>query len=183
MLESLDFPGWLGETRTKGKRDQETDSMIKSLSPSIGLMTTVVLISCSYLSAHQTTGDLLIPPKRAHHSIAFDPTRGEVILSGGSTATADDSSTVFDDLWTWNGKRWNQLAVTALSRSGHNLIYDPARRRLLLIAGMDGQQRYGETRVFDGNRWVSLNANPALDLAGPAIGRHLGLERPRLAGS
>lgn len=87
----------------------------------------------------------------------------------GSTAAENDTFTFFDDLWTWNGRRWNRLAVTGLSRSSHHLIYDAARKRLVLIGGIAAQQRYGDTRVFDGRSWVAVHDNPALALSEPAV--------------
>jgi hypothetical protein len=122
-----------------------------------------------FSSAQQSPGDLPIPPRRAHHSLAFDAKRGEVILYGGSTAAGDDSSTFFDDLWSWNGRRWNRLATTGLPRSSHRLIYDPKRKRLLLLGGMDDQGQYGEMRFLDGKSWVLLNTSPVLAAVEPSV--------------
>lgn len=106
------------------------------------LAVAISLLSPTYLSARQTTG---LPPKRAHHSLSFDAARGEVILYGGSTAAPNDTFTFFDDLWSWNGQRWNRFAATGLPSSSHRLAYDLERKRLLLIGGMNGQQQYSET--------------------------------------
>jgi hypothetical protein len=110
----------------------------------------------------QTNSDSAIPAKRAHHAMAFDPLRGEVTLYGGSTAAANDASTFFDDLWSWNGKRWSRIAVTGLPRASHRLLYDSTRRQLLLLGGFAGQEPYGDIRAFDGQRWSLLNDAPAL---------------------
>jgi hypothetical protein len=50
------------------------------------LASNLVFICPTFLFAQQTPDDSRIPPKRAHHSVVFDPTRGEVILYGGGTA-------------------------------------------------------------------------------------------------
>jgi hypothetical protein len=118
-----------------------------------------------------SASDSAVPSKRAHHAMAFDAKRGEVVLYGGSTAAADDSSTIFDDLWSWNGKRWTRIATTGLPRSSHRLVYDPTRQQVLLLGGFAGQQPFGEVRTFDGKGWDLLNDNPALAtlLADPAV--------------
>jgi Kelch motif len=142
--------------------------MIRRSKPLVWLASALLLCG-SYHSAGQKTDDLQIPPKRAHHSLAFDAVRGEVILYGGSTAAQNDSFTFFDDVWSWNGQRWQRHAATGLPRSSHFLVYDSGRKRLLSIAGMAGQERFGETRSFDGKSWVLLANNPALALVDTAV--------------
>jgi len=41
------------------------------------------------------------PGKRLLHAMAFDPTRGRLVLYGG-----EDGMKLFDDLWEWDGKEW-----------------------------------------------------------------------------
>jgi hypothetical protein len=57
--------------------------MTKGLNTLICLSVAMLLIRPTHLSAQQTTGDAKIPPQRAHHALAFDAARGEVILFGG----------------------------------------------------------------------------------------------------
>jgi hypothetical protein len=129
-----------------------------------------VLLALACLSAQQQ--DLPVPPvppARAHHALAFDATRGEVVLYGGSTAAPDETSTIFDDLWSWNGQRWHRLASTGLPRSSHRLLYDPSRQQLLLLGGMDGQQTHADLRVLEVEAWRLLSESPALALREPMV--------------
>jgi hypothetical protein len=42
------------------------------------------------------------PPARVHPAMAFDVTRGKVVMTGGSNAPG----TVLSDTWEWDGQRW-----------------------------------------------------------------------------
>ena len=134
-----------------------------------GLAGAVLLFSVTSLAGRQLTSDSPLPPKRAHHALAFDATRGEVVLYGGSGAAEDGTSRFFDDLWSFNGRRWQLVAATQVPRSSHKLIYDPDRRRLLSLGGMSGQGTHNETRVFEGGSWTVVNRHPALAVREPAV--------------
>jgi hypothetical protein len=43
------------------------------------------------------------PPARVHPAIAFDATRGKVVMTGGSNAPG----TVLSDTWEWDGQIWD----------------------------------------------------------------------------
>lgn len=143
--------------------------MAKSIKGAMWLVGAFALLGTPSIWAQQTAADVTIPPKRAHHAMVYDATRKEVVLYGGSTAAGNNTYTTFDDLWSWNGRRWKRLATTDIPRSSHQLSYDPVRRQLLLIGGMNGQQRFGEIRAFDGKAWQLMNENPALALVDAAV--------------
>jgi hypothetical protein len=42
------------------------------------------------------------PPARVHPAMAFDVTRGKIVMTGGSNAP----STVLSDTWEWDGQIW-----------------------------------------------------------------------------
>jgi cysteine-rich repeat protein len=67
------------------------------------------------------------PSARAHHAMAFDASRGVVMLSGGRGAAAGPTS------WTWNGTTWTEIAVAAAPAAMHyhGMAYDPRRARLV----------------------------------------------------
>lgn len=103
--------------------------------------------------------------------MAFDARLGEVVLFGGSAVAENDASILFDDLWSWNGKRWRQMATTGSARSSHRLLYDSSRQQLISVGGFDGRQAVGEVRALDGQQWRLLTDTPAIAglLADPAV--------------
>jgi hypothetical protein len=140
----------------------------------LGCVCAGILCGVSHLFGQAPEGDSRdrepsLPPKRAHHALAFDATRGEVVLYGGSTAAADESSIFFDDLWSWNGERWLRLASAPIARSSHELIFDPDRKRLLLVGGLSSAGPQRELRVFDGKGWTLLAGEPALAAFEPMV--------------
>jgi len=73
------------------------------------------------------------PAARYEHSLAFDGTRGKVVLFGGR---ADDFSPL-GDTWEWDGTSWTEVTIGSRppARSQHALTYDSARRRVVLFGG------------------------------------------------
>jgi len=64
--------------------------------------------------------------------MAFDATRGQVVLFGGRT-----TSQIFDDTWTWNGTDWTQQhpAHSPPPLAGLQLAYDAVRQQIVLFGG------------------------------------------------
>ncbi len=101
------------------------------------------------------------PAPRAYHGIAFDPSRGTLVLFGGLVG-----GKVSGDTWEWDGRFWTQVADTGPApRAYHAMSYDPAGQRILLFGGSDGgpisgegAQRvyFGDTWAWDGQDWVQL---------------------------
>jgi hypothetical protein len=44
------------------------------------------------------------PPARSMHALAYDPTRGRLVLFGGLGQAGP-----LDDLWEWDGERWSAV--------------------------------------------------------------------------
>lgn len=92
--------------------------------------------------------------------MTYDSNRREIVLFGGleGPTTAYPRPT---DTWVWNGTNWLQRfpANSPTGRSGHRLVYDEARREVVLFAGV-GQN---DTWVWDGVNWTQrqpLNSPP-----------------------
>ena len=82
---------------------------------------------------------------------------GKAILYGGVWNT-----TAFADTWLWDGANWTLLqpANNPGLLSGHAMVYDEARRNIVLFGGTDGAGMYSnQTWIFDGNNW--RQAQPA----------------------
>lgn len=142
----------------------------KSSQREMGHSTPVIamLLCPLLLPAQEGVKPLTTPPARAHHALAYDASLGEVVLYGGSTPLGGNKYDFFDDLWSWNGRRWLRIAETGTPRSSHSMVYEAAGKRLVTISGMFGQQRYSETRTFDGKRWVELSSVSEMNLADTA---------------
>ncbi len=115
---------------------------------------------------------------------AFDSRRGRMVLGGPgtwefdasgwhrvitATAAPTASAMAFDAArakcvslasgvtWTYDGVNWAQLATTPSppSRTGHRLVYDSVRERVVLFGGTNVSNSYlGDTWEFDGTGWV-----------------------------
>jgi hypothetical protein len=85
-------------------------------------------------------------------NLAYDSTRGQVILFGGSGAD------VTNDTWTWDGKSWTQRtpASNPTKRKGAALVDDPDRHVVLLFGGDNSGIYRGDTWQWDGSNWTQL---------------------------
>jgi hypothetical protein len=83
------------------------------------------------------------PPARVDAGLAYDPTRKSLILYGGAEYYA---STTYGDTWEWdNTGKWTQLTATKSPDplSGHGLVTDTIRNKILLFGGAGDQYAYG----------------------------------------
>lgn len=89
------------------------------------------------------------PDARENTVGVFDPRSGESVLLGGA------ADWTMNDMWRWNGQRWQKVDVVAgpSSRAGMRLVHDTARNTLLLFGGYIGSTDFNETWVFNGQRW------------------------------
>ena len=104
------------------------------------------------------------PSPRFDGTIAYDPAGKQVFLFGGQ-----DAQGVKNDLWSYSlsDKRWTTISPTGLppqARLGHTLVFDSARRRLVLFGGQ-ASGFFSDTWAYDiaTNAWLQL----ARDSAGP----------------
>lgn len=83
-------------------------------------------------SAWQALVDEPRPARRSSHAMAYDPTRGRVVLFGGLNV---DRLTL-GDTWEWDGAHWHQIPVSGPSaRFGHAMFYDTSRQRVMVFGG------------------------------------------------
>ncbi|MBL9077521.1 MAG: hypothetical protein JNL08_08460 [Planctomycetes bacterium] len=73
------------------------------------------------------------PPGRHSASMAYDEGRGRIVLCGGSSFGPQNSR---NDTWEWDGSTWTQMANLPDPTSDHTLVYDRARRRVVLVGGV-----------------------------------------------
>jgi hypothetical protein len=80
------------------------------------------------------------PPGRRGAALFWDPISGEVILFGGIVSSGGGEAT--DDMWSWNGSRWRQLAPATKpsARAFPLFATDPATGKTLLVSGTTGSE-------------------------------------------
>jgi hypothetical protein len=91
------------------------------------------------------------PSGRSDAAIAYDSTRGRLILFGGRRGT-----TTLGDTWAFDGATWTQLAPTTAPgpRQAAIAVYDSVRDRVVLFSGQPGPGvPAGELWEFDGSNW------------------------------
>jgi hypothetical protein len=96
----------------------------------------------------------------------YDVSRRRLILHGGLLNLPSLHS--LDDLWEWDGERWNRPGPTLQTlRDHHRLVYDPARARSVMFGGIGISLQTSrrtwsrETWEWNGVQWSRL------DLPGP----------------
>src|SRR5262249_41018110 len=88
---------------------------------------------------------------RDQHAMAYDSTRGRVVLFGGSTGTSET--------WEWDGTSWTPRFIITISpspRIGHAMAFDSVSGRVVLFGGI-GSSTFDDTWEWDGHEW-SLRA-------------------------
>lgn len=96
------------------------------------------------------------PPARDHVTMVFDEARGRLVLHGGGGGGGSTPRTPYADTWEFDGDRWRRAATTGPGITGnHRLVYDHARRRVVLWTGVAGDADRTELWEWDGAAWTS----------------------------
>ncbi|MBK8975287.1 MAG: hypothetical protein IPM29_05135 [Planctomycetes bacterium] len=130
-------------------------------------MTTRVFVLVCWLFTATTLPAQLdwraLPSPRAgyQHAMAYDPSRGRIVMFGGFTGTGLIQS---DETWEWTGSRWLPREVPGPERRhGAGMAWDPHSGEVLLFGGMDYDWAYaqdilfGDTWSWNGQRWRRLS--------------------------
>lgn len=102
------------------------------------------------------------PPARGRHAMAFDAARGRVVLFGGVVGVSTSSA----ETWEWDGSTmtWENRTpiVSPAPRARHSLVYDPVRKRIVLIGGQIGDNGppLDDTWEWDGTSWREVQTAP-----------------------
>jgi hypothetical protein len=104
------------------------------------------------------------PPLRSAAAVAFDATRGVVVLFGGMTGSANRA-----DTWTWDGANWSQVtpATSPPPRSDAAFGFDPATQSAVLFGGTGNTAGTAlrDTWIWNGSTWstsLPISLLPAL---------------------
>ncbi len=107
------------------------------------------------------------PAPRTFPSMAYDRGRRRLVLFGGNRVlfgTENDKDTFLDDMWEWDGSRWHEMKTTTPpARAEACMVYDSARRRLVLFGGYSvvagKRTRFGDTWEWDGKTWEQVSTS------------------------
>jgi len=96
---------------------------------------------------------VVAPPARYQHAMAYDETRGTVILYGGQNQHG-----ALADLWEWDGVRWTQLCPVCnpAHRFSHRMFYDTVREKVIVYGGYNNKKGFGEAWMWSGCAWSNL---------------------------
>src|SRR6185503_597545 len=73
-----------------------------------------------------TTG----PSARSLTRLAYDPSRGKVVLFGGWNGSA-----ITGDTWEWDGATWQPISDDGPARFLHGMVIEDAGSRMLVFGG------------------------------------------------
>jgi Kelch motif len=89
------------------------------------------------------------PAARGGHAMTYDSEHRLVLMFGGGSRQQS-----FNDLWAWNGERWQRLADTGPSaRNSAAFAYDSKRRQAVVVGGRSAGGLVDDTWEWDGTIW------------------------------
>ncbi len=99
---------------------------------------------------------LVSPSPRTGASMAYDAERNVSILFGGLTNTGEKLNDALNEMWIWDGETWQQQFPTTFppARWGAQMVYDRARKSIILFGGSSGGGFLEDTWLWDGASWV-----------------------------
>ena len=103
----------------------------------------------------RTTPAMLVA--RSSPALGYDPVRKAVVLFGGQAAGATQA---LGDVWEWSGGQWTQKQPTLVppARTNAMFAWDPARKVLVLGAGLNGNQDVRDVWEWNGTAWTRVEA-------------------------
>lgn len=97
------------------------------------------------------------PSARSEAALAYDSTRGQMVLFGGHDQVAYNAA----DTWVWDGSNWSQEfpQTSPNGRSGHSLAYDPVHDQVILFGGA------ADSETWAWNGGAAPTAGPSITAA------------------
>jgi hypothetical protein len=100
------------------------------------------------------------PPITGFGEMTFDPDQRVIVLFGGEMVPArpDALPTLSDQTWHYDGYDWVEVDAQGPSpRKYHRIVYDAARRKIVLFGGFDGRL-VNDTWELDPYGWRPVQA-------------------------
>ena len=128
------------------------------------------------LSTFVTTSLFAINPYARYETrMVYVPQRGSMVLFGGITSVDSGTKQAYhlNDTWEWTGSRWIQRfpAHVPTERSGHVMVWDSNRSRIVMFGGRSNTADLNDTWVYQNNDWTEIatpNSPPPRQLMGGA---------------
>ena len=128
------------------------------------LFASALIPAASIALAQPTT-----PPRRAHHTMFYDEDAKRILLTGGSTPLdGGQRFEFFNDLWSFDGRKWTALTSSGDRISGTAIAGD-ARGRIFSFGGYTGGSSVGFVRALENGTWKSLSPHPSVTAAEPGF--------------
>jgi len=108
------------------------------------------------------------PSARSQARMVYDPVSTHMILFGGVTAVDAGTRLAYDlaETWEFTGSRWVQRfpANSPAGRSTHGMVYDSARKRIVLFGGKAAGKELNDTWIYQNDNWTQLQppASPTI---------------------
>ncbi len=87
--------------------------------------------------------------------MAFDMTRGVVVLYGGRMGGPGQSGSFLRDTWTWDGGTWNEVSTGGPDLINPVAAYDPISKEVILFGPT--AQGEAQTWAWTGAAWTLLH--------------------------
>ena len=98
-----------------------------------------------------------VPPPRHGHAMAFDASRGVIVMYGGAGPDG-----MIGDTWEFDGVDWTDADPTSSPAEVYGnsgLVYDSERERIVLFGGHTGSTVEADTYEYDGTEWVEVDVS------------------------
>ena len=97
-------------------------------------------------------------------AVAYDVARRRAVLFGGGVfvdAYPNPPDILRGDTYEWDGVSWirRQPRLAPSPRYGHAMVYDAARRRMVMFGGRE-QSDLNDTWEWDGDSWANIDTPP-----------------------
>ncbi len=98
------------------------------------------------------------PSARSGHGMAYDPSRGKVVVFGGQQKPGLAPAVV----WEFDGANWTSITpgTTPPPRTGTRMAWDAKSQTTLLFGGTDANGEYDDLWSWNGTAWSRPNAVP-----------------------
>ena len=98
------------------------------------------------------------PAARSGYSMAYDDSRGVVVLFGGQ----DTASARLGDTWEWHDGVWQQINITGPgARFNAAMAYDADKHKVVLFGGRAETGSQNDLWEYDGKAWVMVKTSAA----------------------
>jgi formylglycine-generating enzyme required for sulfatase activity len=100
------------------------------------------------------------PPALSGCGMAYDPTRGVMVVFGGYKLGSVPSN----ETWEFDGANWTQATTSAAPPAGHaqTLTFDPTIDKCVLCTGGTYQNWHNQTWIYDGFNWTQVEPLPTM---------------------